>query len=590
MGLDRKRKSINALQNTDKKRKSITEKKPASSSSDDSDEQSDHDNGLLNNEVKNENPTISRWPQEDIKKLLSKMELVLPKNDNQIFRSRFSKLDWDKIQFDSYSKDDCQSTWLAIQDQLRTFKTIGDLIHDARNLLETKGIDTYRSKTNRLPKPRSAYMLYYTEILQKCKKKHPDLKLPQLTQIIAEKYKKLSADKKQTFIDRAQKLKTEYIELVDKTNVGFQFKEPNKPNKLNKPKTPFQIFMESKSSDLESGTVDKNELQNQLKEKWDGMTEKKKSKWIKMANEREQTYLTTLKEDHKNDPAFTMPTKSALTKGDRNILDSQSGKPKKPPVNNYGLFSKEMLQSNALEGVPPKERMTMLSQKWKAFSDEERQIYTDKLKVITERYKTEFDAYLNTLPENEKQLEMSKIKAKPKKAEPKVVPRINAREVISEKPTEKPKKKSTSQYNSKTKTFKNEPKPVPYKNAFELYRSKLEANEKNPITSLEDWNKKNGKKRLMFENELKALKKEYMKNLKVFLRALSEEDLQLYLQLRKPEFLTEKDSGGSENEENSSSEDDDDDDDDEDDDNDNNDNNDDDEDEEDEDDDEDDSE
>uniref|UniRef100_A0A2H8TF12 Nucleolar transcription factor 1 n=1 Tax=Melanaphis sacchari TaxID=742174 RepID=A0A2H8TF12_9HEMI len=545
-----------------KKRKSIAEKKPASSSSssEDSDEQSDHDNGL-NNEVKNENPTISRWPQDDIQKLLSKMELALPKNDNQTFRSRFTKLDWDKIQFDSYSKDECQSTWLAIQDQLRTFKTIGDLINDARNLLETKGIDTYRSKTNRLQKPRTAYMLFYTELLQKYKKKHPDLKLPQLTQIIAEKYNKLSPDKKQTLVDRAQKLKTEYIELVDKTNIGFKVKESNKP------KTPFQIFMESKSSNLESGNVDKVEFQNQLKEKWEGMSEKKKSKWIKLANEREQTYLSNLKEDHKNDPAFTMPTKSALTKGDRNILDSQSGKPKKPPVNNYGLFSKEMLQSNALDGVPPKERMALLAKKWKAFSNEERQMYSDKLKVITERYKTEFDAYLKTLPENEQQLEMAKNKIKPKKPEPKVVPRINAREVISEKPKEKLKKKGTSQYNSKTKTFKNEPKPVPFKNAFELYRSKLEPNEKHPITSLEDWNKKNGKKQLAYENELKALKKEYMKNLKVFLRSLSEEDLQLYLQLRKPEFLTgNNDSSASEDEENSSSEGDDNDDDEEDDD------------------------
>lgn len=554
MGLDRKRKSIIAVQGSDKKRKSIIEKKlssssssssASSSSSEDSDEQSDHDNEL-NNEVKIENPVISRWPQDDIQKLLSKMELALPKTDNLTFRCRFTKLDWEKIQFDSYSKDECQSTWLAIQDQLRTFKTIGDLIHDARHLLKTKGIDTYRSKTNRLQKPRTAYMLFYTELLQKYKKKHPDLKLPQLTQIIAEKYNKLSPEKKQTFLDRAQKLKTEYIELVDKTSIGFKSKETNKP------KTPFQIFMESKSSDLSN--VDKAEIQNQFKEQWEGMSEKKKSKWIKLANEREQIYLNNLKEDHKNDPAFTMPTKSALTKGDRNILESQSGRPKKPPVNNYGLFSKEMLQSDALDGVPPKERMSILAKKWKAFSNEERQIYSDKLKVITERYKTEFEAYLKTLPENEKQIELSKNKIKPKKSEPKVVPRINAREVISEKPTEKPKKKEISKYNSKTKTFKNEPKPVPFNNAFELYRSKLEANDKHPITSLEDWNKKSGRKQTIYENELKALKKEYMKNLKVFLRSLSENDLQLYLKLRKPEFLTENnDSSASEEEDDNSS-------------------------------------
>lgn len=555
MGLDRKRKSINALQNSEKKRKSIVEKKP--SSSEDSDEQSDHDNGLID-EVKSEIPVISRWPQDDIQKLLSRIELALPKNDNSTFRMRFTKLDWEKIHFDNYSKDDCQSTWMAIQDQLRTFKTLGDLVQDAKSLLATKGIDTYQSKQNRLQKPRSAYMLYYTEILHKYKKKHPNLKLPQLTQLIAEKYKGLSPEKKQTYVDRAQKLKTEYIELVDKTNLGFK----PKGLELVKPKTPFQIFFESKSTEV-VGQFDKTELQNHFKEKWETMSEKKKTKWIKLAKEREQTYLNNLKEDHKNDPAFTMPTKSALTKGDRNILDSQSGKPKKPPVNNYGLFSKEMLQSGELSGVPPKERMSMLAKRWKSFNDEERQIYSDKLKVITERYKTEYEAYLKTLPEIERQIELATNKVKPKKAEPKVVPRINAREGIQEKP-----KKKTSKYNPKSKVFENEPKAVPFKNAYELYLSKVGLN--NSFASLEEWKNKPARKQTVFEEEFKMLKKDYMQKLKIFLKSLSEEDLKLYLKLRKPELVTDNESdeksSASENEENSSSEEDDDDEDEEDDD------------------------
>ena len=37
-------------------------------------------------------------------------------------------------------------------------------------------------------------MLHYTEILQKYKKKHPDLKFPQLTQIIADKHNTRSPD------------------------------------------------------------------------------------------------------------------------------------------------------------------------------------------------------------------------------------------------------------------------------------------------------------------------------------------------------------------------------------------------------------
>lgn len=546
MGLDRKRKSISSLQNTAKKNKSLIEKQTSSEDSE------SENNNVLNEEVKNENPVISRWPQDDIQTLLSRIETALPKNDSCTFRSRLSKFDWSKVQFNNYSKDECQSTWLAIQDQLKTFKTLNDLVQNAKNLLATKGIDTYQSKQNRVQKPRSAYMLYYTEILQKYKKKHPELKLPQLTQIIAEKYKTLSPEKKQVFVDRAQKLKTEYIELVDKANIGFK----PKTAEIAKPKTPFQIFIEMKLTDV-ANNVDKGELQNHYKEKWDKMTEKKKSKWIKLAKEREQIYLNTLKEDHKNDPAFTMPTKSALTKGDREILDSQSGKPKKPPVNNYGLFSKEMLQSSALYGVPPKERMTMLAKKWKSFTNEERQIYSDKLKVITERYKTEYEAYLNTLTEEERHLELlSNNKIKPKKAEPKVVPRINAREGIPEKPN----KKIASKKNQKNKTFENEPKPVPFKNAFELYRSKLEPTDKNQISCLEEWNNKSGRKQMVFEDELKMLKKQYMKDLKVFLKSLSEDDLKLYLKLRKPELVTEtknsdeESSASEENEDNSSSE------------------------------------
>lgn len=554
MGLDRKRKmSVNALKNSEKKRKSVVEKK---SSSEDSDEHSNNGNGLID-EVKNEIPVISRWPQNDIEKLLARIEVVLPKNDNSIFRSRLSKLDWEKIQFDNYSKDECQSTWLAIQDQLRTHKTLSDLVNDAKLLLATKGIDTYQSKQNRVQKPRSAYMLYYMEVLPKYKKKHPSFKLTQLTQLIAEKYKLLSPDKKQSYLDTAQKLKTEYQELIDKTNEGFK----PKTLELNKPKTPLQIFLETKMSSL-NGQFDKVEYQNHYKEKWENMSEKKKSKWIKLAKEREKIYLNNLKEDHKNDPAFVLPTKSALSKGDRNILDSQSGKPKKPPTNNYGLFSKEMLQSNALDGVVPKDRMTLLAKKWKAFSDEEKQMYTDRLKVLTERYKAEYDAYLKTLPEDERQIELAMNKTKPKKPESKVVPRINARETI----TEKPKKKTTLKSSTKLNLFENEPKPVPFKNAFELYKSKILPSEKHPIKSLEDWEKKNGRKKIQYENELKLLKKNYMLNLKAYLSSLSEEDLQTYLKVRKPELVSENanndnsDDSSSESEnENSSSEEDDDD-------------------------------
>ncbi|XP_050542870.1 nucleolar transcription factor 1-A-like [Daktulosphaira vitifoliae] len=536
MGLERKRKSIDVLQSSDKKKKNIKNDSSEEDSSDD--QQSEHDNGVVDEEINKDIPTNIRWPCDDIQKLLSQIEILLPKNDGSTFRTRLSKIDWEKVKFGKYDKDECQTTWMAIQDQLKTFKTLGDLVKDAKNLLATKGIDTNQSKQNRIQKPKSAYMLFYTDYFHKYKKKNPDMKLPQLTQIIADKYKCLSPEKKQTFVDRANKLKTDYQVLMAKSNSGLKSKVES-----TKPKTPFQVYLEAKYENLEA-PFEKSEVLNHYKEKWENMSEKKKSKWIKLAKDREDVYLGHLKEDHKDDPAFTMPTKSALTKGDRKILDSLSGIPKKPPVNNYGLFSKEMLQSDSLAGIPPKEKMATVAKKWKEFSEEEKQIYTDKLKILTDRYRTEFDAYLKTLPEEERQLEMNKAKVKPKKVEPKIVPRINAREGIPEKP-KKTAPKTVSKYNSKTKVFDGEPQAIPFKKPLDLFKNHLKNNPKyKPKKSFEtqaiaEWTALSDRKKLVFENELKGLKKEYMKNLKEFLGSLSADDLKLYLKLRKPELIND---------------------------------------------------
>ncbi|XP_050425508.1 nucleolar transcription factor 1-A-like [Adelges cooleyi] len=540
-----KRKSVEAVQRSDKMKKHVVKQEVVSN--DESDEQSEHVvNGVIDEEVKDAIPANIRWPNNDIQKLLTQLEAVLPKNDTLVFRNRLPKIDWDKVKFDNYNKQECQATWTAIQDQLRTQKTLGDLVEDAKHLLATKGIDTNHSKQNRVQKPKSAYMLYYTGIFHKYKQKYPDTKLPRLAQIIAEKYKSLSPDKKQGFVDRANLLKTEYNELMAKANAGYV--KPQSLEQQRKPKTPFQIFLQSEAEGFE-GNLEKTEIVNHFKDEWEKMTEKKKSKWIKLANEREQVYLDHLKEHHKDDPAFTMPKKSALTKGDRIILESQSGKPKKPPVNSYSLFSTEMLQGDSLAGIPPKEKMAIVAKKWKSFSEEEKRIYTDKLKVITDRYWTEFDAYLKTLPDEERRLEMTKTKAKPKTTEPKIVPHIDAREGISEEP-KKASKNEVSTLQSKTKTLDGKPSEVPFKKPFDLFKSRFRNNPKSKsIKRLEpqallEWNALSDHKKKAYEDELKSLKKVYVKNIKVFLGSLTAEDLKtLYVKLRKPELVAEDDDG-----------------------------------------------
>ena len=140
-------------------------------------------------------------PKEVMSKLLDNIEAQLPKEDHVKYDSRAKKLDWDKIKFDDYSGEQCKKLWYYVQDRIRRFRIMHELIPDARTWISQPWTNFYKSKDhNRHPempkKPLSMYMLFYSEKREQILKENQSLSMPEVAKICSEQYQKLSDKKK----------------------------------------------------------------------------------------------------------------------------------------------------------------------------------------------------------------------------------------------------------------------------------------------------------------------------------------------------------------------------------------------------------
>jgi upstream-binding transcription factor len=92
--------------------------------------------------------------------LLNQIEKILPDNDAKTYTSRVNVLKWEevsltnyysigmyctssnlqifyfKVAFKHYSAEDCKARWVFIQEHLRHYRVLTELVHDAREWLE----------------------------------------------------------------------------------------------------------------------------------------------------------------------------------------------------------------------------------------------------------------------------------------------------------------------------------------------------------------------------------------------------------------------------------------------------------------------
>ncbi|RZF41760.1 hypothetical protein LSTR_LSTR012239 [Laodelphax striatellus] len=363
------------------------------------------------------------WTDEQMKLLLSRIEGQLPKNDSVNYKKSFTTLNWDDVKFDHFTSEQCKAEFISILSKLRKHRTMTEILGDA-----VKWVDAPKKKTahpDKPSKPMSSYLIFYMEKRPKLAKKYPDMKLTELTQKIADKFKHLPPEKKQKYIDKAENKREEYQEKLKKfyelhpdqlvAEAALKAKKPN-PAGLFRPQPPFKNYCDKKLKEHENDeNFDQKAFIAKCKEKWHKMSDKKKFAWIKGTLEKENEFMEKMKVFQATNPeqCTLSDFKSVLSKEEKLLYDKMCGKPEKPPTSAYILFCRDALKSCTAPNQ--RDKIKECSEKWKSMTHVQKSEFIDRLKHMQTKYEFEYANYLSKLPEEKRRAELETEKAKIKK-------------------------------------------------------------------------------------------------------------------------------------------------------------------------------
>ncbi|KAL0267845.1 UNVERIFIED_CONTAM: hypothetical protein PYX00_009999 [Menopon gallinae] len=485
----------------------------------------------------------SDWPKEDINELISRMERQIPEGDTQKFDYRASRLDWDKIAFADYSKEDCVEMWNQISKKIRRYRILSEMLTDAKEWAKKPWTNFYRgSKKNRHPdmpmKPLSAYMLYYLEQKDKVISENKGVDLMQVSRIITKMYKNLDEKERQRYAQRAALEKQNFDEKISEFYREHPECEPQTQAKSTtrdlvkgprKPCGPFKLFFQNElKNHAVDGAVDRKALEESAREKWKNFSDKKKAEWINMSLEDASRYEKELKAYRQKNPNYVVPNynKSVLSKEERLIMERLSGKPVKPPNSAYSLFSRYMLQSdNDVKSKAPKLRMAEISKKWKEISASEKFRYEEKVKELQRDYKAKLQNYLQRLTPEERERELEFVRKQKRKKKEKSMKKALKNKMASAKSKNAAKKSSNYLF------YEGEPKPPPVR-AYDLFLEKFLASRPSGMSeetrlksAPEQWEMLSDSKKEELQEEVAMLKQKYVDEFGLFLKKLTKEEI-----------------------------------------------------------------
>lgn len=135
----------------------------------------------------------------------------------------------------------------------------------------------------------------------------------------------MSTAKKEKYVKKFDELKKVYQQEISKYNSEHNQPEKRKKDGDSKPKTPLAIYlsekMEKENPDLEGKNL--KERQTYYKNKYNGLSDKKKLKYIQKCIEAEEKFIDQLKEKLKTS---NVDYKSVLNKQERDIVEKMNGK------------------------------------------------------------------------------------------------------------------------------------------------------------------------------------------------------------------------------------------------------------------------
>ncbi len=177
-------------------------------------------------------------------------------------------MDWNKVAFEELDAANCKKIWMSIQDRIRRFRILSDLLPDARTWVAQPWTNFYKSKDfNRHPdmpkKPLSMYMLFYSEMREEILKTNPNMSMPDVAKACSEKYQKLSDKKKAKYKSRCDDMRKEYDLKMKQFYKDNPQLKPVKPDKAKKQKEAKAAAVAAAQAAANTATIATNMAQQQ---------------------------------------------------------------------------------------------------------------------------------------------------------------------------------------------------------------------------------------------------------------------------------------------------------------------------------------
>ncbi|XP_059934675.1 upstream-binding factor 1-like protein 1 [Mesoplodon densirostris] len=285
------------------------------------------------------------WSKEDIVKLLECMENNIPSNDRRTFKTTQSQMDWEKVAFKDFSGEMCKLKWLELSYNLRKFRTLKELVLEAKENVDNPYKCRKHKKHPDLPKkPLTAYLRFFKEMQPQYSQKYPKMSNWELTKVLAEEYKKLPEQLKLKYRQDFQKEKQEFEEKI----ALFREQHPD-------------LVQNSMKSDVPKGS------QTKAPKKFQGRVQKVKSS--------PENNLSMKRKFH--------------------------GEPQKPPTNGYHKFHEDLWSSRELQVLPLKECMVEISRRWQRVPQNQKEHYKKEAEELQKQYKVDLDLWLKSLSPEE---------------------------------------------------------------------------------------------------------------------------------------------------------------------------------------------
>lgn len=101
-------------------------------------------------------------------------------------------MDWEKVAFKDFPGEMCKLKWLEISYNLRKFRTLKELVLEAKENVDNPYKRRKHKKHPDLPKkPLTVYLCFFKKMRLQYTQKHPKLSNQELTKVLSEEYKKL---------------------------------------------------------------------------------------------------------------------------------------------------------------------------------------------------------------------------------------------------------------------------------------------------------------------------------------------------------------------------------------------------------------